>query len=50
MNESLDESEVVLEDVDVDERIQSENVQCENEAREVITGQEKRRSIMHLLM
>lgn len=50
MNESLDESEVVLEDVDVDERIQSESVQCENDARGVITGQEKRRSIMHLLM
>ncbi|XP_062588387.1 uncharacterized protein LOC134250044 [Saccostrea cucullata] len=41
MDESLDESEVVLECV-------SENVQCENDARESLSGQRKRQD-MHVL-
>lgn len=47
MNESLDESGFVLEDVDLDERIQNVSMQCENDARGVISGQEKK-SIIHL--
>lgn len=38
MNESVNESEFVLEDVD--EKIRSERVQCEK-MRGIITGQEK---------
>ena len=43
LNESLDESEVVLEDMD-------DGLVCQNDEREAISGLEKRREIMHLLM
>ena len=43
LNESLDESEVVLEDMD-------DGLLCQNDEREAISGLEKRREIMQLLM